>query len=249
MQRLLRRDLRQPALALARTLSSAARRVPIYQVDAFAPKTFAGNPAAVLPLDAWLPDETLLSIASENNLTETAFMIARGDGSGDYDLRWFTPTLEVDMCGHATLASGAVVLDVLNPEQEEVGFHTRSGRLVVRRGGTCPASNSPYFTLDFPLWPVGAAVEPPPRLVHALGGRAPLAKEASSDKLFDAIDTDASNTIDRDELKTYLGKVRRLRSSDPRHAVPKAPAAHGPPLPRAAASLLPCHSLGLPYRC
>lgn len=185
----------------ARMFSSAAHpdRIPIYQVDAFAAKTFSGNPAAVHPLQEWLPDETLLAIAAENNMTETAFMIKRADGSGDYDLRWFTPTLEVDMCGHATLASGAVVLSVLDTAQQEVGFHTRSGRLVVRDGGTCEMTKCQYYTLDFPLWPVGAAVEPPPKLVHALGGGRPSSSSSSdgapaaapqSDTLFDKIDTD-----------------------------------------------------------
>ena len=184
--------------------------LPIYQVDAFAARTFGGNPAAVLPLESWLPDETLLSIAAENNLAETAFVLPRSDGSGDYDLRWFTPTLEVDMCGHATLASGAVVLSVLDSKKDEVGFHTRSGRLVVRRGSECPMTQCQYYTLDFPLWPVGAAVEPPTRLVHAVGGRKARAREPESDELFDRIDTDRSETIDRTELRDYLAKVDEL---------------------------------------
>lgn len=208
--------------------------VPIYQVDAFASKTFAGNPAAVHPLESWLPDETLLSIAAENNMTETAFMLARADGTGDYDLRWFTPTLEVDMCGHATLASGAVVLSKLEPDQEEVGFHTKSGRLVVRSGGTCEVTHCRFYTLDFPLWPVGAAVEPPPRLVHVLGGRKPTTSAPHADVLFDQIDTDQSNTIERSELQDYLGKVGEI----PIEAL-------GAPWPTAAYEVAPMH--GAPY--
>ena len=200
--------MRRLSLLPKRQLARSFAALPIYQVDAFAAKTFGGNPAAVLPLEKWLPDETLLSIAAENNLTETAFMLPRTDG--DYDLRWFTPTLEVDMCGHATLASGAVVLSVLSPAKDEVGFHTRSGRLVVRRGSECPMTNCQYYTLDFPLWPVGAAVTPPPKLVRAVGGRKPRVREPESDKLFDRIDTDNSETIDRNELKEFLATVDEL---------------------------------------
>jgi PhzF family phenazine biosynthesis protein len=86
--------------------------IPIYQIDAFASRVFAGNPAAVCPLTEWLADDVLQGIAAENNLAETAFLIARDDG--DYDLRWFTPAVEVDLCGHATLAS-AYVIDKLRP--------------------------------------------------------------------------------------------------------------------------------------
>ena len=112
----------------------------LYQVDAFTDAVFAGNPAAVCPLDAWLPDETLQAIAAENNLSETAFFVPNGTG---YHLRWFTPALEVDLCGHATLASAYVIARHINPGMEKVLFESASGPLVVtRRGDT--------FTLDFP---------------------------------------------------------------------------------------------------
>jgi PhzF family phenazine biosynthesis protein len=101
------------------------------QVDAFADRPFTGNPAAVMPLDAWLPDATLQAIAEENNLSETAFTIPDPSGEADYELRWFTPTTEVALCGHATLASGHVLM-----EREEVRFRTRkAGTLAVRREG------------------------------------------------------------------------------------------------------------------
>lgn len=118
-------------------------RIPIYQIDAFAERPFAGNPAAVCPLEDWLPDETLQAIAAENNLSETAFFVPRGD---DHDLRWFTPTLEVDLCGHATLAAGKVVLDHLRPGSDAVRFHTKSGELAVHRRGE-------LFELDLPSQP------------------------------------------------------------------------------------------------
>src|SRR3954454_8919385 len=86
--------------------------LPLYQVDAFADAVFAGNPAAVVPLESWLPDAVLQAIAAENNLAETAFFVPDGDG---YALRWFTPETEVDLCGHATLATAHVIFSILNP--------------------------------------------------------------------------------------------------------------------------------------
>lgn len=119
------------------------QEIPLYQVDAFAARTFAGNPAAVCPLPDWLPDEMLQSIAAENNLSETAFLVKRG---ADYDLRWFTPAIEVDLCGHATLGSAYVVSTWLEPGRDRVGFMTKSGQLEVTRA-------EDLFTMDFPARP------------------------------------------------------------------------------------------------
>ena len=110
-------------------------RLPIYQVDAFADAVFGGNPAAVCPLGQWLPDETLQRIAAENNLSETAFLVARDAAAGEYELRWFTPGAEVDLCGHATLASAHVLFERLTPGLGTLRFHTRSGPLTVMREG------------------------------------------------------------------------------------------------------------------
>lgn len=110
-------------------------RLPFTQVDAFADAPFAGNPAAVMPLDAWLDDATLLSFAQENNLSETAFLVPEEGGDADYELRWFTPAAEVALCGHATFASGHVVLGA-EPERARVRFRTRrAGLLEVARDG------------------------------------------------------------------------------------------------------------------
>ena len=117
--------------------------IALYQVDAFAARAFTGNPAAVCPLEAWLPDATLQAIAMENNLAETAFLVPDGD---DYQLRWFTPAIEVDLCGHATLASGYVVTTLLEPGRESVTFHSKSGPLIVSRDGE-------RFAMDFPAQP------------------------------------------------------------------------------------------------
>jgi len=137
-------------------------RISLYQIDAFAERLFAGNPAAVCPLEEWLPDEVMQAIAAENNLSETAFFVRSGEG---YQLRWFTPELEVDLCGHATLASAFVVFQYLERERSEVRFQTRSGELVVRRAGE-------LLVMDFPARPpVRCAMNA--ALVEALG-TAPL---------------------------------------------------------------------------
>src|SRR5579859_4537244 len=107
-------------------------RTPIFQIDAFTNRRFAGNPAAVMPMSSFPADAVLQAIAAENNLAETAFLVPEG---GDYRLRWFTPVLEVPLCGHATLASAAVVLEKLEPKRGQVVFHTKSGPLTVKRAG------------------------------------------------------------------------------------------------------------------
>lgn len=133
---------------------------PIYQIDAFSDRVFAGNPAAVCPLEVWLPDETMQAIAAENNLSETAFFVPRGE---DFDLRWFTPAAEVDLCGHATLATGALILRKLDPNCERARFHTRSGVLEVGRDGE-------LMVMDFPAWPAGpVGADERDRVADALG--------------------------------------------------------------------------------
>ena len=108
-------------------------RVPIFQLDAFTTRRFAGNPAAVVVLDRFLDDALLQAVAAENNLAETAFVVP---SEGRYRLRWFTPTVEVPLCGHATLAAGAVVVERLEPGRDSVVFDTASGPLTVDREGT-----------------------------------------------------------------------------------------------------------------
>src|SRR3954454_44877 len=138
----------------------------LIQVDAFADRPFTGNPAAVMPLEAWLPDEILQAIAMENNLSETAFTIPAEDDEADYELRWFTPAVEVALCGHATLASGHVLLG----ERDRVRFRTRqSGILEVARDGEAYAMTLPAYRAEpRPLPQVLAAlgVEGKPTLWH-----------------------------------------------------------------------------------
>jgi PhzF family phenazine biosynthesis protein len=132
----------------------------LVQVDAFAERAFTGNPAAVVPLEEWLPDEVLQAIAEENNLSETAFTVPAGGGEADYELRWFTPTVEVALCGHATLASGHVLLG----EREALRFRTRrAGVLVVGRDGA-------GYRLDLPQTRCSLATEEQLRDVVARDG-------------------------------------------------------------------------------
>ncbi len=133
-------------------------KIELYQVDAFTNELFKGNPAAVVPLTEWLSDEVMQHIAAENNLSETAFFIEEGDG---YRLRWFTPAVEVDLCGHATLATAHILFEELGYDKDEIIFKTRSGLLTVKK-------ENGQLSMNFP------AVEPeqaeaPAILFQALG--------------------------------------------------------------------------------
>jgi PhzF family phenazine biosynthesis protein len=132
--------------------------ITIFQVDAFASRRFVGNPAAVMPMERFLDDVTLQSIAAENNLAETAFLVPEGR---DFRLRWFTPMVEVPLCGHATLASAAVIMERLEPQRSTVVFHSASGPLTVRRIDA-------GYVMDFPVRSPEPVV-PPPVLAEALG--------------------------------------------------------------------------------
>jgi PhzF family phenazine biosynthesis protein len=131
---------------------------PLFQVDAFTDRLFSGNPAAVVLLPAWLPDATLQAIAAENNLSETAYLVRKGETFG---LRWFTPAIEVDLCGHATLASAFVLFEQRLASGPRVVFETRSGLLTVERRGE-------LLAMDFPSWPP-APTAPMLSLARTLG--------------------------------------------------------------------------------
>lgn len=133
-------------------------KLRMWQVDAFTNKAFAGNPAAVVPLDAWLSDNTLLSIAAENNLSETAFLVREPEG---YRLRWFTPAVEVALCGHATLATSYVVFRHLEPTLERIVYQSKSGPLTVERDGD-------RLVLDFPEYKQ-EPITPSLTLIEAIG--------------------------------------------------------------------------------
>lgn len=134
--------------------------IPIYQVDAFTESLFGGNPAAICPLEEWLPAPQMQKIAAENNLAETAFFIPQGN---DFELRWFTPEFEIDLCGHATLATAHVLFTILGYEREVIHFHTlKAGTLSVHRNGN-------KYMMDFPSR-VPEVSEVPVGLIEAIGG-------------------------------------------------------------------------------
>lgn len=134
-------------------------KLTLYQVDAFAEKVFAGNPAAVIPLDKWIDDELMQQIAMENNLAETVFFVAKGN---DFDIRWFTPELEINLCGHATLASAYVLYEFLGYKKPTITFHSKSGLLYVSR-------EDEIIKLDFPSWKPERIDEYPEELLTSLG--------------------------------------------------------------------------------
>lgn len=171
-------------------------KIPLYQVDAFAQRPFEGNPAAICPLKEWLPDATMQAIAMENNLAETAYFVG---SNGNYGLRWFTPAVEVDLCGHATLASASVIFGDIEPDATELRFATKSGELVVRR-------LDGKLAMDFPSRPPGPCT-PDASLVAGLGAK-PAEILAARDYLcvFDSED-DVRNL--RPDM-TLLSKIDRF---------------------------------------
>ena len=168
-------------------------KIPMYQVDAFSNKIFAGNPAAVCVLDDWLDDNILQNIATENNLAETAFIIPAENG---YDLRWFTPALEIDLCGHATLASAFVVFEFLQTTITRIEFNTMSGKLVVEKTATGKLS------MDFPSRQVtqGKSIE---LFTQALG-KAPIEVWESQDLILVYESEDDIQNISPDQEKLRL---------------------------------------------
>ncbi len=139
-------------------IRSRAMKIPLYQIDAFTGHVFHGNPAAVCPLEGWLDDSVMQAIAQENNLSETAFFVKEG---GNYRIRWFTPVAEVDLCGHATLASGFVIFNYLDTTINRVTFRSRSGPLSVGR-------REELLSMDFPSQPPQSC-SPPKWLLDGLG--------------------------------------------------------------------------------
>ena len=156
-------------------------KIPMWQVDAFATKVFAGNPAAVCLLDAWLEDGVLQAIAAENNLSETAFLVPRG---GEIELRWFAPAKEVALCGHATLAAAKVLFDLRGWKEETIRFRTR------QRGVLTVVKRGEWFEMDFPALPA-TPVQTPAGLAAALGAE-PRQVLASTDDWLAVLDDEAT---------------------------------------------------------
>ncbi|MFN8464224.1 MAG: PhzF family phenazine biosynthesis protein [Caldilineaceae bacterium] len=180
-------------------------RIPIYQIDAFTDTQFQGNPAAVCPLDNWIEDDLMQKIAAENNLSETAFFVKQ---PGGYALRWFTPKNEVDLCGHATLASAYVIFTYLAPDLAAIQFHTLSGVLEVTREGG-------LLAMIFPARP-GVRCDAPEALLKGLG-KPPLAVFKSRDYM--AVYASEQDVLDlqpeMDELKKLdaLGVIATARGN------------------------------------
>lgn len=153
--------------------------LPIFQVDAFTDSLFSGNPAAVVPLDGWLTDDQMQNIAAENNLSETAFFVQEEDG---FRLRWFTPTTEVDLCGHATLASAHVIFEELGFNEAEIIFKTKSGRLTIEKEEHLLKMNFPAVKMP--------KVEAPEILFKALG-MPPTSEAYKTDDYMIILDSEA----------------------------------------------------------
>lgn len=137
-------------------------KLTVYQVDAFADKLFRGNPAAIIPLKKWIPDELMQQLAMENNLAETAFFIPSQNKKSDFDIRWFTPELEINLCGHATLGSAHVIFEILKSKKKKVVFDSKSGLL------TCSKKNG-MIEMDFPSWSPERISEFPDSLLASIG--------------------------------------------------------------------------------
>ncbi len=120
-------------------------KLTIYQVDAFTDSLFGGNPAAVIPLEKWLNEQLMQQIGMENNLSETVFFVPAATSAADYEIRWFTPEVEINLCGHATLASAYVLFNILHFDKPEIRFSSKSGILKIRKDGD-------FITMDFPSW-------------------------------------------------------------------------------------------------
>ena len=137
-------------------------KLRLYQLDAFADKLFAGNPAAVIPLKKWIDPVLMQQLAMENNLAETAFFVPSENKGADYDIRWFTPGLEINLCGHATLASAHVIFEILKTKKKKVVFASKSGLLTVTK-------NKKMLELDFPSWRPERVENYPAQLLASLG--------------------------------------------------------------------------------
>lgn len=173
-------------------------KLPIYHVDAFTNKRFAGNPAAIIPLSSWIDETLMQQIAMENNLSETAFLVPTTEHYSNYELRWFTPEVEINLCGHATLGAAWVVFNLLGHAKPEVAFATKSGKLVVEK-------RADVYVMDFPSWPPKPLQEEIPGLAQALGVKEILSLAKYRDLL--VLLPDEQAVIDADPDFTTLKKM------------------------------------------
>lgn len=159
-------------------------KLELYQIDAFTDTLFKGNPAAVIPLDEWLDEDLMQNIAGENNLAETAFLCPSPDASVDFDIRWFTPAAEINLCGHATLAAGYVLFKIMDFHKQEVTLSCKSGILKVWKQGE-------MIWMDFPSWKPERFNDYPSALQEALGGAEIVGVYKQRDVLVELMNEDA----------------------------------------------------------
>ncbi|HMO62394.1 MAG TPA: PhzF family phenazine biosynthesis protein [Ferruginibacter sp.] len=177
-------------------------KLSLYQVDAFTNKLFGGNPAAVIPLQSWLSDDLLQNIALENNLSETVYIIPSQHEAADYDIRWFTPAVEINLCGHATLASAYVLFEKLDFDKPAIKFSSKSGILTVTKKDN-------LLHMDFPSWKPSPVAEQDITLSAALGG-VPIVQVYKHRDLLVELDNEAAVkncTPDFTLMKKYYDKV------------------------------------------
>ena len=171
-------------------------KLDIYQVDAFTDKLFGGNPAAVIPLKKWIPDALMQQIAMENNLGETAFFVKSDTKGADFDLRWFTPAIEINLCGHATLASAFVLFEYMGWKKKKIAFSSKSGILKVER-------KKKLLEMDFPAWEPVRTDDYPEKLPQIIGSETIVGVYKNRDLIVELENEDAVRRLQPDlaELK------------------------------------------------
>ncbi len=185
-------------------------KLTLYQVDAFTDKLFGGNPAAVIPLKKWIPDELMQQLAMENNLSETAFFVEakhsspKGEGrerAADYDIRWFTPGLEINLCGHATLASAFVIFEMLKEKKKKIVFNSKSGLLRVSR-------KKDILEMNFPSWLPERITDYPADLLASLGNPEIAGVYKNREYLVELMNEDAVRNCQPDF--TLMSKLNKM---------------------------------------
>ena len=177
-------------------------KLDLYQIDAFANKLFGGNPAAVIPLTTWLDEVLMQKIALENNLSETVFIVPAVKSEADYEIRWFTPEVEINLCGHATLASAYVLFNILGFGKAEIKFSSKSGILKVKKDGA-------LIVMDFPSWKPERFTDYPTELSQILGGAEIVGVYKHRDMLVELADEDAVKNCAPDFwlMKKHIDKM------------------------------------------
>jgi PhzF family phenazine biosynthesis protein len=176
--------------------------LPIYQADAFTSRLFGGNPAAVIPLANWIEEPLMQKIAMENNLSETVFFVASADPRTDFDIRWFTPASEINLCGHATLACAYVLFELLNFQKKEISFNCKSGILKISK-------QDKLIVMDFPSWKPELLDNYPGILSNILGDVQIMAVYKNRDLLVELVDEDAVKNCRPDFtlMKKHFDKI------------------------------------------